>query len=134
MDYKARVARQWGCGVWLVVMVSAAVGLMALVVHQGRTAGRYPLAQQLASHSNYSRLPREFRWDDAYLITDADFHTVYTWYSLRFDTGPEKQALGSCILLESEQKRWVMRQRTVISLCQTERGTAVYISRATIMR
>ena len=46
----------------------AAVAAAAL--HQDRQAARYPGALPISSHSNYSGLPNQFRWDNAYRTTD----------------------------------------------------------------
>ena len=96
---------------------------------------RFPNAELVSRQSNYTSFPYRYRWDDAYLITDADFRTVYTWYSLQFGTGPERQANGRCILLESGQSNFLLERYNVITLCDNPQiGTRAYVQRLTSWR
>ena len=123
-----------GCGLTLFLGMGA-VGLAWLGLEMDRSASRFPNAELVSRQSNYTSFPYRYRWVDAYLITDADFRTVYTWYSLQFGTGPERQANGRCILLESGQSNFLLERYNVITLCDNPQiGTRAYVQRLTSWR
>ena len=92
-----------GCGFLLILSFFAlAFGLVAFI-NQDRQLAQYPGSTPISTHSNYSRLPSTYRWDDTFR-TDDEFTAVYNWYSLNFNMGAESRANGSCILLESDDE------------------------------
>lgn len=122
-----------GCGLAFLSIILLIGGLLVTAVYFDRETARFPGAETVSTHSNYSRLPNQFRWDDTYLITDENFRTVYTWYSLKFDLGAEAEAIERCILLEGTD-RWMLAERYVgILLCETPAGHMAFVNRTTYL-
>lgn len=104
-----------------------------LLFSRDRAAARYPGSTQLTSHSNYSGLPRQMRWDNSYYTNDT-FTEVYHWYSTEFNLGAESRALGRCILLEGPVDSLVWQRHYSVLICNTDDGQMVYVTRSTILR
>jgi hypothetical protein len=119
-----------GCGILLFLGGLLLAGLTILAVDRAREVTRYPGAVQLSSHSNYRGLPRQYRWDDAYQTTDP-FIQVYNWYSVQFDLGSERRALGQCILLEGSQSQITGERHISVLLCDTPTGRMIFVTRST---
>ena len=119
-----------GCtGFIILLFFITGFGLVA-VLSQEREVARYPKAVSISSHSNYTGLPFEFRWDDSYLVQD-NFTAVYNWYSTTFSLGAESQANGGCIQMDGQQEQFLIKRNVVVLVCQTEQGQRVYVSRTT---
>jgi hypothetical protein len=133
MDRKIRNYNQRFLASCAVLMVLALIGLMALmtlIAKQNRQIAQFPDSQPIASHSNYSRFPTRYKWDDSYL-TNASFTEVYNWYSITFDMGAEARAEGRCIWLESHQERWIIQRSMGVFLCDTPKGRMIFVSQTT---
>lgn len=102
-------------------------------INKTRAVTHFPGAEKITSHNNYSNLPFRYKWDDTYLISDADvdFTDVYYWYSVTFDLGAEARAAGRCILLEGTHEYGVAEQYMSVFLCDTPDGQRVFVSRTT---
>lgn len=111
----------------------ACSGLLITAVYTDRQSGRYPGAEVIASHNNYSGLPFQFSWDDTYSI-EANFLTVYRWYSARFDLGAESAANGTCIYSESTKQGLIASRRVGLIMCGNPDGTMVFLNRTTSLR
>lgn len=122
-----------GCGVFILLAAAAVVGLVSLLVSLDRQAARYPDAELVAKHENYSGLPFSYKWDNAYYTTDP-FPAVYNWYSTGFNLGPEMRGNGRCILMEGSQKRLAATRYMSVLLCDTPEGRMIYVSRSTSFR
>lgn len=122
-----------GCGLLILVMIIGLFAVIGLSIRQDRNSARYPGSVQISSHSNYSALPREFRWDDSYRTGDS-FPKVYNWYSVGMDLGPEQRANGSCILMEGLKNRLGVDRYTGVLLCDTPRGRMIFVSRSVTFR
>lgn len=127
--------RNWllGCAGLLVAAFLCLAAVAAAALHQDRQAARYPGALPISSHSNYSGLPNQFRWDNAYRTTD-NFTLVYNWYSITFDLGAESRAMARCILLEGSTDYLLLRRYTSVFLCNTAGGQTIHVSRSTLLR
>ncbi len=118
--------------VCFVFIFALGFGLVALV-KQDRQQAQYPGSVPIAAHSNYRGLPRSYRWDDAYR-TDDGFRAVYEWYSLKFNTGAESRANGSCILLESDDEFFRVERFVSVVICGAPEGQLVFVSRTTTFK
>jgi len=121
-----------GCGLAGVVAVLCLGAIVVLGIRQDRQAAHYPGAQLISSHSNYSRLPFRFKWDNSYRTTDS-FTAVYQWYSVTFDLGAETRAQGRCILLEGTDDYLLVRRHTNVILCNTATGQMIFVARHTLL-
>ncbi len=122
-----------GCLAAVAVAGLLVAGTMVFAFNRDREVVHYPNAVPLASHSNYSGLPFEFRWDNSYLTTD-NFTDVYNWYSTTFDLGAESRAIERCILLEGPAESLLIERYYSILLCNTPQGQHVYVTRSTRLR
>ncbi|MBK8902274.1 MAG: hypothetical protein IPM53_13895 [Anaerolineaceae bacterium] len=119
-----------GCGVlFLIFFFGVAFGLVE-IVQRDRTAVRYPGSTVVAAHSNYTSLPRSYNWDDTFR-TDDGFHAVYQWYSITFDMGAESRANGACILLETDNKTFLVERFMSVTICGSPGGQLVFVDRTT---
>lgn len=119
-----------GCGFFLILAIVAVISFTAFLISQDRQAARYPDAEPITQHDNYSGLPFNYKWDNAYRTTDP-FPAVYNWYSTGFDLGVESRANGRCIYLEGSQKKLAATRYTSVMLCDTPNGRLIYVSRST---
>ncbi|MCB0036235.1 MAG: hypothetical protein KDE51_19525 [Anaerolineales bacterium] len=117
-------------GVITLLLFFTCGGLIVASFYADRQAGRFPGAEVVSSHNNYSGLPYQFRWDDTYAI-DADFRTVYQWYSTRFDLGSESAANGGCVYAETYEQRFVADRYVGVLICDNPRNTLVFLNRTT---
>ncbi len=106
---------------------------VTLSVSRDRSAARYPGSTEITSHSNYSGLPRQIRWDNSYYTADG-FTDVYNWYSTEFNLGAESRAIGRCILLDGPVDSLMWQRYYSVLICNTDDGQLVYVTRSTILR
>jgi hypothetical protein len=127
--------RDWllGCATLLVPLFLCLATITVVALSRDRHAARYPGAQSMSSHSNYSGLPRQFRWDNAYRTTD-NFTSVYNWYSVTFDLGAESRAIDRCILLEGSADYLLLVRYTSVFLCNTATGQTINVTRSTSLK
>ncbi len=116
----------------LIFMFAVGFGLVSLI-KQDRQQAQYPGSIPIASHSNYKSLPRSYRWHDTFR-TDDGFRAVYEWYSLKFNTGAEARANGTCILLESDDDFFRAERYVSVVICGTPEGQMVFVSRTTTFK
>ena len=122
-----------GCGIFVLLAVAAVIVFAAAIISQDRESARYPEAEPITRHENYTGLPFNYKWDDTYRTTDP-FPAVYNWYSTGFNLGPEMRANGRCILMEGSEKRLAATRYTSVLLCDTPNGRMIYVSRSTSFR
>ena len=122
-----------GCLAAVALAALLAAGVVVVALNRDRNVVHYPNAVPLASHSNYSGLPFQFRWDNSYLTTD-NFTDVYNWYSTTFDLGAESRAIERCILLEGPADSLLIERYYSILLCNTPQGQHVYVTRSTRLK
>jgi len=122
-----------GCLAAMALAAILVAGAVVFALKRDREVVHYPNAVPLASHSNYSGLPFEFRWDNSYLTTD-NFTDVYNWYSTTFNLGAESRAIERCILLEGPAESLVIEHYYSILLCNTPQGQHVYVTRSTRLK
>ncbi len=127
-DYNAKILI--GCGSVMIMFFFMAAFVLLNVMNKDRDQARYPGATTISSHSNYSGLPYEYRWDDSYLVRD-NFTAVYQWYSVTFNLGAEARANGDCIELDGQTKQLRVRRTVNVLLCTTPVGQRVYVTRIT---
>ncbi len=133
MDNKLQTYNQkilTGCAVLILLAVIAIVALMGFLFQQARQASHYPGSRLLNSNSNYTRLPKRFKWDETYLTTD-EFPEVYNWYSHTFDLRGETAAMEGCIFAEGTSQQWFVNRYTSLILCDTRNGQMAFVSRTT---
>lgn len=116
----------------LIFAFAVGFGLVALL-KQDRQQAQYPGSIPISAHSNYKSLPRSYRWDDTFR-TDDSFRAVYEWYSLKFNTGAESRANGSCILLESDDEFFRAERYVSVVICGAPEGQLVFVSRTTTFK
>lgn len=104
--------------------------LLLNIMNNDRDQARYPGATVVSSHSNYSGLPFEYRWDDSFLVRD-NFTAVYQWYSTTFNLGAEARANGDCIQLDGQTSQLQVNRTVNVLLCTTTQGQRVYVTRIT---
>lgn len=119
-----------GLGILCFVFVLAIGFSLVALIKQDRQQAQYPGSIPISAHSNYKSLPRSYRWDDTFR-TDDGFRAVYEWYSLKFNTGAESRANGSCILLESDDEFYRVERFVSVVICGTLEGQLVFVSRTT---
>ena len=131
-DYNRDLLRKvlLGCGPPVLLIALSLGALLSTAFLNERTASRYPGADILTSHSNYTGLPFQFRWDNSYHSRDS-FTDIYNWYSTTFALGAEARANGSCILLDGARKRLAWTRYTSVVLCDTDNGRLIYVTRST---
>jgi len=117
---------------FLICIIAVGFGLVSLI-KQDRQQAQYPGSVPIAAHSNYKSLPRSYRWDDTFR-TDDGFRAVYEWYSLKFNTGAESRANGSCILLESDDEFFLVERFVSVVICGAPEGQLVFVSRTTTFK
>ena len=122
-----------GCAGVALLLLFAVGAAAVLAVRQDRDQTHYPGARLLTSHSNYSGLPNQFRWDNSYFTTDV-FTNVYNWYSVTFDLGAESRAIERCILLEGPADQLVLERVYSILLCNAPEGQYIYATRTTRLK
>ncbi|MCA9927125.1 MAG: hypothetical protein KC419_01555 [Anaerolineales bacterium] len=130
-NYNAKIL--FGCSSAMFLSFFMAAFLLLFIVNNDRNQAHYPGAASISSHSNYSGLPFEYRWDDSYLIRD-NFTAVYQWYSITFNLGAEARANGSCIQLEGQTKKLKIKRTTNVLLCSTPNGQRAYVTRITAVQ
>ena len=117
-----------GCGgVFILVFLLGGLSLF-LALNYDRNNAQYPGSELVSRHSNYTGLPYQFRWDDAYYV-EGNFTAVYNWYSTRFNMGAESRANGGCIQLDSEQS-FLVNRNVIVIVCQADVGQRIYVSRS----
>lgn len=126
------------CGVVALLGTSLLVLFGALflaveTVDRERQVVRYPGSEPVSSHSNYSGLPFDLRWDNAYRTTD-EFVKVYNWYSSGFDLGAEIHALDRCIHLEGADRWLAVKRHISVILCDTPTARMIFVTRSTTLR
>ena len=122
-----------GCGLLLILLFfSFAFGLLALI-NRDRQQAQYPGSTPVSAHSNYSSLPRTYRWDDTFRTQDG-FTAVYNWYSRNFNMGAESRANGTCILLEADNEFYRTQRFMTVFICGTPDGQLVFVSRTTTFK
>ena len=119
-----------GCGGFITLLFFIAGFSLIAILNQEREVARYPGAVPVSSHSNYTGLPFEFRWDDSYIVRD-NFTAVYNWYSITFNLGSESQANGNCIQLDGQQEQYLIERHVIVLICKTTKGQRIYVSRVT---
>lgn len=119
-----------GCLAAVALAILLVTGTVLVALDRDREGVHYPNAVPLASHSNYSGLPFQFRWDNSYLTTD-NFSDVYNWYSTTFDLGAESRAIERCILLEGPADSLLIERYYSILLCNAPQGQHIYVTRST---
>jgi len=119
-----------GCGSSVILFFFIAAFLLLAFMNNDREQTRYPGATAVSSHSNYSGLPYEYRWDDSYLVRD-NFTAVYQWYSTTFNLGAEARANGDCIQLDGQTSQLRVKRTVNVLLCTTPLGQRVYVTRIT---
>jgi hypothetical protein len=122
-----------GCSLLFLIATAAVISLTALLIVQDRNSARYPDAELITEHNNYSGLPFNYKWDNTYHTTDP-FPAVYNWYSTGFDLGVEAKAIEGCIYLEGSQKKLATTRYMSVLLCDTPTGRLIYVSRSTSYR
>jgi len=120
----------FGCGGFFVLFFFIAGFALIALIGRDREEARYPGAVPVSSHSNYTGLPFEYRWDDSYLVQD-NFTAVYNWYSVTFNLGAESLANGNCIQMDGQQEQFLIQRSVIVLVCQTAQGQRVYVSRST---
>lgn len=123
-----------GCGCVTLLAAVLLLSIFTLSLYYDRHAGRYPGSEEVSRHDNYTRLPNEVRWDNTYLIADADFRTAYRWYSIKFDLGSEARAMERCVLMEGTQDWFWFQRYTGILLCDTNEGRMAFVNRTTYIK
>lgn len=116
----------------IVFFFALAFALLALF-NRDRQTVQYPGSIPISAHSNYTNLPRSYRWDDTFR-TDDEFTAVYNWYSLNFNMGSESRALGSCIFLEADDEFYRTQRFMTVFICDTPEGQLVFVSRSTTFK
>lgn len=119
-----------GCGGFIIIIFFVTGFALIALIGWDRELARYPGAVPVSSHSNYTGLPFEYRWDDSYLVQD-NFTAVYNWYSTTFNLGAESQANGTCIQMDGQQEQILIQRSVIVLVCQTAQGQRVYVSRRT---
>jgi len=127
-NYNAKILL--GCGTVLILFFFIAAFLLLNLMNNDRDQALYPGATAVSSHSNYSGLPYEYRWDDSYLVRD-NFTAVYQWYSITFNLGAEARANGDCIQLDGQTSQLRVKRTINVLLCTTPLGQRVYVTRIT---
>ncbi len=123
----------WGCAGLIVAFFFLAAFLLLFALGRDREFARYPGALPISSHSNYTGLPFQYRWDDSYLVDD-NFTAVYNWYSLTFNLGAESRALGGCIHMAGETGQWRIKRFVTVLVCTTPEGQMVFVTRTTAVK
>ncbi|MAU00007.1 MAG: hypothetical protein CL608_22930 [Anaerolineaceae bacterium] len=122
-----------GLAILCFIFVFAIGFALVSLIKQDRQQAQYPGSIPIASHSSYKSLPRSYRWHDTFR-TDDGFRAVYEWYSLKFNTGAESRANGSCILLESDDAFFRVERYVSVEICGTPEGQMVFVSRTTTFK
>ena len=117
-----------GCLAGIIFMVISYFVGFSLVLYQEYQSANYPGAEMISSHSNYSGLPKQLRWNQSYRTHDS-FRKVYEWYSLRYEMGAENRANGSCIQLQSQLDGLIIKRYITVFLCGTSDGQLVFVDR-----
>jgi hypothetical protein len=133
MDIKIRAYNQnilIGCGSLILLAIVAGMIWLGFLLQQSRQATHYPGARLVSSHSNYTRLPRRFKWDESYRTTDK-FTEVLNWYSHALDLGGEIAAMERCIYLDSSSQQGIVSSYTGVFICDSTGSTLVFVSRTT---
>ncbi|MEM9775339.1 MAG: hypothetical protein AAF902_12215 [Chloroflexota bacterium] len=94
-----------------------------------RMAAQMPNSEVISSHNKYS-LPRLYRWDDTY-TTQTEIDDVYRWYSITFNLGAEKQANGSCSLLEDMKSTFIGERYMGVFICEMGDQRMIFVNRST---
>ena len=129
-DYNQTIVA--GCGLFIFAGIIVVVGLLILMFAHDRQSARYPGSIPLSNHSNYSGLPYEYRWDNSYR-SSANFTDIYNWYSITFNLGAETRAMGKCTILEGSNAQLAFNRHISISLCGTDFGQLIYVTRSTTL-
>lgn len=105
----------------------------AAVYMVDRRATYYPNSILITANSKF-RFPDTFRWDEAYSTTDP-YDDVFSWYSNKFNLGPESAANGTCALAEdSATVLYLFERYTGVMICEGGDERLVYVNRTTFMR
>ena len=129
--YNQRIAI--GCGILLILFFFVVAFGLLEAINRDREVVQYPGSVPIAAHSNYSNLPRSYRWDDTFR-TDDEFRAVYEWYSVNFNMGSESRANGTCILLEADDEYFRVERFISVVICGAPDSQLVFVSRTTKFR
>lgn len=117
-------------GLGLAALAGALVLWLALLYR----GAAYPGALQISDHTTYQFTPTLYIRRDTAYRTDDPFPDIYEWYSIKFQTGPEARATGSCNELD-QSTTWLVVQRDVtITLCDTPEGRLMFVMRGVSLR
>ena len=133
MDTKIRAYNQKiliGCGSLVLLAIISSVIWLGFLLQQTRQATHYPGSRLVSSHSNYTRLPRRFKWDETYRTTD-EFPEVMNWYSHALDLTGEMAAMERCVYSEGTNQQGFISRYTSIFICDSDGSTLVFVSRTT---
>jgi hypothetical protein len=114
------------------VLAGVAVAVAVLAALWGIRAFRgevYPGAVMVSDHTRYQFSPSLFVRRDVSYRTRDDFPSVYQWYSLRYKTGPERQAASACNDLYTSTSWLVFRRDVAITLCESPSGRMMFVNR-----
>ena len=118
----------WGSAFMFVLLILC--GISAVVAWQiDKNAAHFPGARVVANHSNYA-LPKLYRWDHTYATT-ASIDEVYRWYSITFQMGPEKEANGTCSLLEETTRNFFYERFVGVLICEGKEENMMFVTRGT---
>ena len=118
----------WGLATIFALMILC--GSAIIVSWQwSRAIAQFPGSELVADHSKYN-LPKLYRWDDTY-ATQAPVDQVYAWYSITFALGPERQANGSCSLLEDVKSNFLAERYFGVLICEMGEERMMFVTRAT---
>lgn len=122
-----------GCGIISVVCLIGLIIIVIISIQRERQSVQYPGSMRVSSHSNYSRFPFAFRWDDSFQTTDS-FPSVYNWYSTNFNMGAEAEANGACILLEGNTERILSTRAISVLICETPKGRMAFVNQSVFLQ
>lgn len=123
-----RKALIWGTALIFSLLILCS-GLAVLAWQIDKNAAHFPGARLVTNHSNYS-LPRLYRWDHTYATT-ASIDEVYRWYSITFQMGPEKEANGTCSLLEETTRNLFYERFVGVLICEGDEENLMFVTRGT---
>ena len=125
----------WRVTLWVVLAFGLIWGSTAVVLWRAYHGAEYPGATQISADDLMRyRGNMAFTRIETYRTLDA-FNTVYKWYSVGFDLGPERFAQSNCMLMaRSAQVAGPLSMNMSVMVCSNSADRMIFVTRTYTLR
>ena len=125
----------WRVVLWVALVFVLVWGGVAMLVWRTYHGAEYPGATPISAEDLMRyRGNMAFTRIETYRTPDA-FNTVYRWYSVGFDLGPERFAQSNCMLMaRSMQVAGPLSLNMSVMVCSTAADRMIFVTRTYTLR